>query len=118
MRIPAALLLFAPLASVAAGVSVVATPAGLAGALGSRSGEQIVQYQCGLCHGAGISGAPKIGDGKAWGARARVGLDGLLRSAIRGRGAMPPSGGLAEVTEPELRAAIAYMLERSGVKAE
>jgi cytochrome c5 len=118
MRILPVLFLCAPLAAFAAGSSAVAMPAGLSGALGSRSGEQIVQYQCTLCHGPGISGAPKIGDGKAWGARAQVGLDGLARSAARGRGAMPPSGGLAEITEPELRAAIAYMLERSGVKAQ
>ena len=85
---------------------------------GSRSGEQVVRYQCVLCHGPGLSGAPKIGDGKAWGPRAQVGLDRLVRSAARGRGAMPPAGGLADLTEPELREAIAYMLDRSGVKAD
>lgn len=82
-----------------------------------RSGEQVVQYQCVLCHGPGLSGAPKIGDARAWGARASVGIDGLVRSATRGRGAMPPSGGLADLSEAELRAAIAYMLRRSGVAA-
>ena len=80
-----------------------------------RSGEQVVQYQCVLCHGPGLSGAPKIGDGRAWGARANAGIDSLVRSATRGRGAMPPSGGLADLSETELRAAIAYMLQRSGV---
>src|SRR6478736_7639943 len=84
----------------------------------ARTGEQVVQYQCSLCHGPGLSGAPRIGDGKAWGARAQVGMDNLLRSAIRGRGAMPPSGGLGDLTEPELRAAIAYMLDRSGVPSQ
>jgi cytochrome c5 len=83
-------------------------------AASERSGEEIVQYQCILCHGPGIGGAPKIGDRKAWGARAQSGLDGLVRSATQGRGAMPPSGGLAELKESELRAAIAYMLQKSG----
>jgi cytochrome c5 len=82
-----------------------------------RSGEQVVQYQCVLCHGPGLSGAPKIGDGRAWGARASAGIDNLVRSATRGRGAMPPSGGLADLSEAELRGAIAYMLRRSGVAA-
>jgi len=85
--------------------------------VGSRSGEQLVQYQCVLCHGPGLSGAPKIGDGTAWSRRADAGLDNLVRSAARGRGAMPPSGGLADLTENELRAAIAYMLDRSGVRS-
>ena len=82
---------------------------------GERSGEQVVQYQCVLCHGPGLSGAPRIGDARAWNQRARVGLDGLVSSATRGRGAMPPSGGLSDLSEPELRSAIAYMLRRSGV---
>ena len=81
-----------------------------------RSGEQIVQYQCVLCHGQGLSGAPKIGDRKAWGTRAHDGVERLVSSASRGRGAMPPSGGLADLSEPELRSAIVYMLKRSGVE--
>jgi len=81
-----------------------------------RSGEQIVQYQCVLCHGQGVSGAPRIGDGKAWGTRVHQGgVERLVSSASRGRGAMPPSGGLADLSEPELRSAIVYMLKRSGV---
>ena len=81
-----------------------------------RSGEQIVQYQCVLCHGQGLSGATKIGDRKAWGPRAYDGgLDRMVHSASRGRGAMPPSGGLADLSEPELRSAIVYMLKRSGI---
>ena len=83
-----------------------------------RSGEQVVQYQCILCHGQGLSGAPKIGDRKAWSARAHEGgVERLVSSASRGRGAMPPSGGLADLSEPELRAAIVYMLKRSGVES-
>ena len=78
-----------------------------------RSGEQIVQYQCVLCHGPGVGGAPRIGDRKAWSSRAESGLEGLVRSALRGRGGMPPSGGLAGLKETELRAAIDYMLRKS-----
>ena len=79
-----------------------------------RTGEQVVQYQCVLCHGPGTGGAPKIGDNKAWGKRASNGIDPLVRSALNGRNGMPPSGGLAGLTEAELRAAIRYMLDKSG----
>lgn len=93
-----------------------ATAASFAEAPRPRSGEQIVQYQCVLCHGQGLSGAPRIGDRKAWSARAHGGgVERLVNSASRGRGAMPPSGGLADLSEPELRAAIVYMLRRSGI---
>ena len=80
-----------------------------------RTGQQVVEYQCTLCHTKGIGGAPRIGDGKAWGQRAsaRAGLDGLMQSAQKGRGAMPPRGGLSDLSDAELREAIQYMLSKS-----
>lgn len=79
-----------------------------------RSGEQVVQYQCVICHGPGTGGAPRIGDGKAWKSRAAGGVDRLVRSALDGLRGMPPNGGAAGLSEAELRAAIRYMLEKSG----
>lgn len=74
-----------------------------------RSGEQVVRFQCVLCHGAGMAGAPRIGDRRAWEKRAGGDIDRLVRSATEGRGAMPPKGGLADLSQQELRAAIDYM---------
>ena len=103
------LLLFASMA--------LAAPADTAtGARPARSGAQVVSFQCVLCHGAGMAGAPRIGDRAAWQKRAGGGEDKLLRSAREGRGAMPPYGGLADLTDEELRAAIDYMLKSSGAK--
>jgi cytochrome c5 len=107
-----------PLASAlltAGAIFSTSTALAMASADAPRTGEQVVQSQCVLCHGPGLGGAPKIGDGRAWTQRAHAGIDTLVRSALKGRGAMPPSGGVAGLTEPELRAAIAYMLHRSGV---
>jgi cytochrome c5 len=81
-----------------------------------RSGEQLVNFQCVLCHGAGMAGAPRIGDRRAWEKRLSSGEARLLRSVSEGRGAMPPNGGLADVSEQELRAAIDYMLKSSGAR--
>jgi cytochrome c5 len=81
-----------------------------------RTGEQLVNFQCVLCHGAGMAGAPRIGDRRAWEKRLNEGEARLLRSATAGRGAMPPNGGLADVSEQELRAAIDYMLKSSGAR--
>ena len=80
---------------------------------GARDGEQVVGMQCVLCHGPGIGGAPRIGDRKAWESRARNGIDALVQSASRGKGAMPPRGGLGDLTEGELRQAIEYMVRKS-----
>jgi len=74
-----------------------------------RRGEQVVRAQCAKCHQTGVGGAPKIGDRDAWLPRLKQGLDLLVRSAIHGHGPMPPRGGMADLTDSELRGAIVYM---------
>lgn len=81
-----------------------------------RSGEEIVKTTCSACHAAGVAGAPKIGDKAAWGQHAKEGLDHLLQSAIKGKGAMPPRGGLPDISDLELARAIVYMANQSGLK--
>ena len=75
-----------------------------------RSGDEIVRAQCANCHEAGKGGAPKIGDRGAWIARAKQGLDALVASAMKGHGGMPARGGLADLSDPELRSAVITML--------
>ena len=79
-----------------------------------RSGKQIVEAQCVKCHLKGDGGAPKIGDRAAWIPRGTNGIDPLVRSAIAGHGGMPARGGMADLTDNELRAAVIYMFN-SGV---
>lgn len=74
-----------------------------------RTGKEIVAAQCVKCHGTGVGGAPKIGDRAAWTPRVKQGLDVVVRSAIHGHGAMPPRGGMADLTDTEIRSAIVYM---------
>jgi cytochrome c5 len=75
-----------------------------------RSGQQIVQAQCAKCHQAGVGGAPRIGDRSAWIPRLKGGYDPVVRSAINGHGGMPARGGMADLTDGELRSAINYMI--------
>ena len=74
-----------------------------------RTGQQIVKAQCSKCHEKGVGGAPRIGDHAAWAPRLKDGMESAVRSAIRGHGGMPARGGLAELTDNEVRAAVAYM---------
>jgi cytochrome c5 len=83
-------------------------------AAGSRSGEDMYKAVCGACHEAGVAGAPKTGDKGAWAPRIALGLDGLLKSAVAGKNAMPPKGGAADATDDELKRAIAFMANKSG----
>jgi cytochrome c5 len=83
-----------------------------------RSGEQVVKMQCVKCHGTGVSGAPKIDDRAAWAPRMKQGLDATVGSAIKGHGAMPARGGMADLTDRELRGAILYMFYPAGASAK
>ena len=90
-----------------AGVGAVAAAAGGA----KRSGDEVIAAHCGACHGAGVLGAPKIGDSAEWKKRAgeRGGVEALLKSAIGGRNAMPPKGTCATCSDDELMGAIKKM---------
>jgi len=83
-------------------------------AAGARSGEEIVAAACGTCHVPGIANAPKIGDQAAWAKLARAGLPAMMKNAISGKGAMPPRGGLADLSDAELASAIVHMANQSG----
>jgi cytochrome c5 len=82
-----------------------------------RSGERVVKLQCAKCHESGEGGAPRIGDRAAWTPRMKQGLDALVRSAIQGHGGMPARGGMADLTDAEVRAAITYMFDPSRAPA-
>jgi cytochrome c5 len=74
-----------------------------------RSGREVVESVCASCHATGAGGAPKIGDQAAWIPRMKRGMDVTVRSAIRGHGNMPARGGMASLTDAEVRSAITYM---------
>ena len=77
-----------------------------------RSGKQIVQVQCAKCHQTGVDGAPKIGNRAAWIPRLKQGLEAAVLSAIKGHGPMPARGGMANLTDSEIRAAIVFMVNQ------
>ena len=92
-----------------------------ANATGSAGGEaadmspqQLYEGACMACHAAGVAGAPITGDNAAWGDRMGNGIDGLLSSAIAGKGAMPPKGGSA-YSDEQIRSVVEYMLSESGM---
>ena len=87
-------------------------PAAAGGA--ARSGEEMYKSFCTACHQTGAAGAPKTGDKAAWAPRIALGLDGLTKSAIAGKNAMPPKGTAANASEVEIAEAIKFMTNQSG----
>ncbi len=63
-----------------------------------------------MCHAKGVGGAPRPGRLDEWRPRLAPGRANLLRSVLRGKGAMPPKGGNASLTVVEANAALDFML--------
>ncbi len=76
-----------------------------------RSGDDVYNKYCTVCHSIGLMEAPKTGDTAVWQERANAqgGLDGLLKFAVSGIRAMPPKGTCSDCTDDELMAAIKVM---------
>src|SRR5437016_1400164 len=82
-------------------------------AAGSRTGEQVYKAVCTNCHQTGVAGAPKLGDKAAWAPHLMHGTAGLLQSALKGKGAMPPKGGNPSLSDDDVRAAVEFMVSQS-----
>ncbi len=80
----------------------------------SKSAKELYDGACTACHTAGVAGAPKLGDTAAWQPRFELGVEGLLSSAIAGKGAMPPNGGTT-YSQDEIRSVIEFMLSEAGL---
>lgn len=79
-----------------------------------RTGEQVVQARCQECHATGKLGAPKLGDMNDWKPRLQNGVDPLIKSAISGHNNMPARGGLANLSDGEMKAAVEFMVSKIG----
>ncbi|UYO76054.1 c-type cytochrome [Halomonas qinghailakensis] len=74
-------------------------------------GEGIYNNVCMACHETGAAGAPIRGDEAAWAERTEQGFATLLEHSINGIGAMPARGGNPNLSDEEMEAATAYMVE-------
>ncbi|MCE8004893.1 c-type cytochrome [Billgrantia ethanolica] len=74
-------------------------------------GGDIYQRVCMACHDTGAAGAPRRGEEGEWSERIDQGWDTLLEHAIVGIGAMPARGGNPNLSDEEVAASTAYLLE-------
>lgn len=76
----------------------------------AADGKEIYTKTCVVCHATGVADAPKLGDKAAWAPRAKLGQDALVASVIKGKGAMPPKAGNANLSDADIKAAVGYLL--------
>jgi len=84
----------------------------------AMTGPQVYNAACNACHGAGVGGAPVVGNAEAWAARIAKGIDVLNDHAINGfdgdaPAPMLPKGGRADLSDQEIIDAVAYMVGES-----
>ncbi|MEX3944008.1 cytochrome c5 family protein [Paraburkholderia sp. BR10937] len=81
-----------------------------------KTGEQVFQAVCSACHASGTAGAPKFGNSGDWAPRIAQGFDTLWKTALSGKGAMPPRGGTSpdDYSDYEIGLAVAYMANHAG----
>ena len=91
------------------GAMAVAQPA----AAGAGKGKAVYDATCQMCHGAGLAGAPKLGDKAAWAPRIATGIASLYNSALAGKNAMPAKGGNAGLADADVKAAVDFMVSAS-----
>jgi len=81
------------------------------------SGDEVYNNACSACHGAGIAGAPAVGDAAQWSTRLGQGIETVYKHAIEGfqgnAGYMPAKGGNASLSDDDVKKAVDYMLENS-----
>jgi cytochrome c5 len=80
---------------------------------GPVSGKGVYDKVCVACHQVSVAGSPRIGDKAAWAPRIKQGMDVLMQSVIKGKGAMPPRAGNPSLSDAEVRAAVEFITSQS-----
>ena len=79
----------------------------------ARSGKQVYDTTCAMCHASGAGGAPKFGNAVVWKPRIAQGDAVLFAHVSKGFKVMPARGTCTKCTDAELKAAIAHMVDKA-----
>ena len=83
---------------------------------GARAAADIVKNTCAACHQTGAANAPKLGNAGDWAPRIKTGVNAMVQSVIKGKGAMPPKAGDPSLTDNEIHNAVVLMANQAGGK--
>jgi cytochrome c5 len=96
-------------------LAIKSTGPATAAAAVPADGSAAYETACIACHGAGIAGAPKVGDKAAWGPRIAQGKETLYNHALHGfngkSGVMPPKGGRSDWPDDLIKQAVDHIVE-------
>ena len=77
-------------------------------------GGEVYNTYCAVCHKSGLNAAPKLGSKPMWAKRIQAGKETMYSNSINGLRGMPGRGGIATLSDEDVKAAVDYMVGRSG----
>jgi len=84
-----------------------------------RSGAQVYTQSCATCHARTTQGAPLPDDDVEWRLRTEKGMDVLMAHVTNGyKELMPARGGCRNCSDAELKAAVLFILNQSGISPD
>ncbi len=87
-----------------------------------ENGKKVYTKICIACHMTGVAGAPALKDKTRWVEIAAKGMKQLHHDAINGftgkTGVMPARGSCSDCSDQDIYDAVAYMLNKAGVKVK
>jgi len=81
-------------------------------------GISVYKKYCHTCHANGIAGAPKVGNQAQWSERYEQGWPLIMQRALKGYKGMPAKGHCVKCSEQDIKDAIIYMMQESGVQVQ
>jgi len=87
----------------------------LSGLAQADDGTDVYKQVCAVCHSTGMTDTPQLGSQADWNNRMLMGRAALLRSVLAGKGAMPPKGGDASLSDSQAGAALDHMLSKINI---
>ena len=76
-------------------------------------GKDVYERVCSACHDSGVAGAIKITDKATWRSHIHHGVDHMVDSVIKGKGAMPARGGDPKLSDKEIESAVHYIIQQT-----
>jgi cytochrome c5 len=82
----------------------------------AASGEEVYKSACSTCHDSGAGQAPRVTHRDEWVSRWQRGRDAMHEAGIKGvpNTAMAAKGGFSKLSDAEVKAAVDYILARTG----
>ena len=80
----------------------------------AADGREVYSTYCTMCHATGLNAAPMYGNKKVWEKIVKTGRDTVYSYAINGLRGMPARGGIASLTDDEVKAAVDFLVGGSG----